>query len=1840
MTIVDEISVLSQKVLILLSVTLLLVCAKVIPVGARDLIWKNGRLTDNHTPCSFVYTDTNDPQLNQDGTYNVQTGGSYDSILFGHTISIAVPVGQYREGICLGYDTAPGETDPSPGYLEIFSVNAEDFALLDSIGIAANDSTVEVYGPVRVTFHQNASRALASFRVGGRRADADGKAELRLSRGAQIVKGNIWLVGNENSIARIVIGGRDKWHNPYPPASVTGHDVNISGRSIIPHAESDQSAPGIREIVFDHNDNTGEYKFIAPMHGDMSVKVLAGKTKLIRPDGKYSRNYYTGGTVVKCGGAIFEDYCAVLEGGAFNNAGSFGYQSSFGTGPIKIGKMGLVIVHVSEEEAASSLRIGIEGIPEPGSERYGTFRKTGTGVLYITRPVTGNVRLEVTESLLQLSLTRSSENDYTGGSHVWPNAILRGRAHDFGTGDIDLEGLLAVQNRSDSATVFPNKVSGIGRLKKEGRGRIRFDGEISVQEFWVAEGEAALSNPITITTPLKISPGGVLNLLGKSMTFNGLTSATEETQRTEPPSIVGGGDAEKQVVLTIFTAEDERYSFLNGAISEIDKLVKDGEGVQELFETIYTGREVEILNGLLEVTQGTFSEANIDINANGLLIVRHTGDQRVKFVNDVFGESRLEIINHGVMELHGNFGIKQINLNSDPDASVELHGNFSSLKDIVVDFGHALIKKTAVLPEEDMGLILGSYDFAIFDTPNPDYPDPDLAVIVNLDGRSITVRDFVARAGTIIGSSNPNDKVTLTVKNYNNIVYGAHALFRLDKIIKLGPGSAILIRERAPWRFFYGSEIDIRTGPLFIHGHLEEAIGDAIVRVHQGGSVNLSSDDDDNEVVFDNDVIGDGNLQAYGPNVIILNAQLPSGEVQIREVIRLGEKGVIPAEAVLRVVGSDTVFDLGGRSKLVIGGLVGPSGKVMDTDELVIDVAEGLKYTFEGRIEGVRVLVKDGPGVQELFGNSSSASSDENSDEPDTGDPDTDESKNIDRVEVRGGGLRIRPNSFDEDMPIEVIKGAKLLVVYSGNDDLEGHFFDITGAGETHLVAETEEPEVLNLPEDMPEGILYIPGGEVDLGESDRTFFGLLGSDVSSRVFSLGDNTLTLQVPAGKEYIFDGVFGVANTRKTDPGTQIIRIDDRYSGEIQVGGGGLILKFQRQDGVDYESNPVCGSSEICVKDTRLEIEAGAKVVLSTQDEAVGFVSVLSGDGDVSITGSDRMLLIADGYDFTGAITVKGMTVFVKPADNAIDDTVSGGSFVVEEGGILRGVGRINGMITVKSGATLAPGMSVGRMWSGGRLLETNSTYQLDVEIDDDGWRASVTEAGEKGITIETGTILKLVLSSEDDNGADTEETDTEETDTEETDTEETDTEETDTEETDTEETDTEGNEENSDIRAFEQPSKQVIFRGYKTGRFGRIDSSAFETVFPVLSYDTATEEVSMTWKPFQKDRFASAGTESDQSLTVGSYIDRLGPTSRIYQVFAAVPESSVSTALKLVSGEIYGTVIEGFLTGSRSITDMISEYTHEAGFAHRSSVTVSRGRSIYSEDGKISAWKRGFGSLGEISDTESGSSTLSTSDYGILVGGDVMFTPDALAGAIVGYTRSAYEISPDAGKSEKVTNGYYLGGYGIQYFDGWVIRSSLVLGAQYILMSREISIPGIDVSETNKANHGVYGARLGFELAKYGFDFSSNLRSVIGGFLRLDGSYVLAEAFSEERGGSFALAGPGGSRFVLDASLGVRGSTCLSSRCDDSGSMSVFLDYGVGWRRYVWRNTDDTYLLNFVDAASRYSVSAGSVGRDVVSLRAGTRVQMNGYLSFSASYIGEISSTSHSNGFQFGGRLEF
>jgi fibronectin-binding autotransporter adhesin len=367
------------------------------------------------------------------------------------------------------------------------------------------------------------------------------------------------------------------------------------------------------------------------------------------------------------------------------------------------------------------------------------------------------------------------------------------------------------------------------------------------------------------------------------------------------------------------------------------------------------------------------------------------------------------------------------------------------------------------------------------------------------------------------------------------------------------------------------------------------------------------------------------------------------------------------------------------------------------------------------------------------------------------------------------------------------------------------------------------------------------------------------------------------------EYVYGGVIsGSGSVRQDGEGTTILTANQTYTGQTTVSNGTLQIGNGGMAGRLASTNIQIGGDGTLAFNRSDDITVSATIGGSGQLEQRG-AGLLTLSGNLG-NFSGSLLATAGRLDVTG--TFGGSIEALGISDLRIRNAVGGsidtdanlwvdtgavvtGAVSVREGGRLRGTGQL-GETRIFSGATLAPGNSIGRLTINGNLtLDAGSTFE--VEVDSVGNNDSVLVNGQA--ILNGGSVL--VIEADNPNA----------------------------------------------IWQASNPYTIITTTGGVSGEFGDIQNSlAFLDAFMEYGSDTVTLVLERN-----DVRFGELSGLSQNQSSVGDALEDVAGSDIQHPIITAMlsaSESGAKAALSALSGEAHASARSMLLDDSRLLRDTV------------------------------------------------------------------------------------------------------------------------------------------------------------------------------------------------------------------------------------------------------------------------------------------------------------------------------
>ncbi|MCE8019868.1 autotransporter domain-containing protein [Halomonas sp. MCCC 1A11036] len=617
------------------------------------------------------------------------------------------------------------------------------------------------------------------------------------------------------------------------------------------------------------------------------------------------------------------------------------------------------------------------------------------------------------------------------------------------------------------------------------------------------------------------------------------------------------------------------------------------------------------------------------------------------------------------------------------------------------------------------------------------------------------------------------------------------------------------------------------------------------------------------------------------------------------------------------------------------------------------------------------------------------------------------------------------------------------------------------------------------------------------------------------------------------------VFG--QTRSGSFAGDIAGLNGTDGDMILRGGGSLTLGgFSSLDWA-VEDGTLISASDRFTGD--LDVAAGASFIFD-QDYDGAYAGAFSGSGTLDFTGGGLVELTGDSSGFAGLTEVTDTTLVV-------NDTLSGSAMIGMDG-VLAGDGTIGSgtgsMVTLASGATLAPGNSIGELTVDGDLtFEAGSHYEVEVDpTSGDSDHTHVT-----GTAFLEGSVVHIGLGESDD-------------------------------------------------YAPESRYRILSAEGGLDGEFGEV-TSAFTFLDAALMYDTESDlhGVDLTLERNGIDFADVAGTRNQRATAGG--IDSLAAGHAVYDVIVthAGSEAELREAYDRLSGELHASTHGALIEDSRLVRQAANDRLRAADGAATVPMVIGDNPATDPTATPSTAWVRAIGNWGSNAG-DGNAASLNRDTFGVAAGVDTQVSERVRAGVLTGYTRG--DISIGGGRGSADVDSAHFGLYAGVRLDDDESRGELSLrgGAFYGYH---------EVDSQRHVQVGTLGERLEDERSAHTLHAYGELAyRVDAGPATLEPFVNLAHVHqrtssSEENGGNTALHSDSQTSDTSFATLGVRPSVEVNI-----GDADATLYGSVGWRHAFGDNTrglDQRFV-----GGDAFSIAGTPIAENSGVVEAGVSVALN------------------------------
>jgi len=702
-------------------------------------------------------------------------------------------------------------------------------------------------------------------------------------------------------------------------------------------------------------------------------------------------------------------------------------------------------------------------------------------------------------------------------------------------------------------------------------------------------------------------------------------------------------------------------------------------------------------------------------------------------------------------------------------------------------------------------------------------------------------------------------------------------------------------------------------------------------------------------------------------------------------------------------------------------------------------------------------------------------------------------------------------------------------------------------------------------------------GATFDLAGFSTTIASLSGAGTvqtgssAATVLTVGDTTSTQ---------FAGVIaGSGGLVKTGTGTLTLTGANSHSGgtlisggTLQLGNGGTsgaiggavvndgTLVINRSDNIVF-GNALSGSGRF--------VQAGGGTTTLSANSLTGGFEISGGRlrGDATTFGTnairaDATVEFAQAAAGTFAGAISGGGLFEKTGagrlvltgtsgftgqtrllggELAVNGSLAQSALALAAGTRLSGTGTV-GSVTVAGGATIAPGNSIGTLNVNGDIsFAPGSIYE--VEVDPAGATADLIAASGRAV-LNGGSVVHIGLD---------------------------------------------GN--------YRPLTTYTILTaaGGVQGVFSNITSS-FAFLDPTLGY--SANAVTLTLARNDID-FSDVAVTLNQG-EVANGVEELSFGNPLFDTVLLLDENGARLAFDQLSGEIYPSLLAGFVQDSRFVRGAALDRMRHFGAA------------ADAEPG-VRLWMQGLGSRGHL-DGDGNARRMKQDSAGFLMGIDAIASETVQLGAFGGYQQG--DASVRAASSEADIDSYHVGVYAGAELGVLALRAGYSFSWHKADVTRRIAFGDFSDVTTGKFDASTAQA---FAEIGYRIDFGS---AQIEPFAQIAQIWVDSERMNEQ-GGAAALQ-------VARAKMSTGVST-LGARLDQGfslGSLGAHLKLSAGWRHAF----DDRVAVtaSAFDTSPSFRIAGAPIARDAFAADVGISLALSNRTRLDLSYSGDVASRAESH----------
>lgn len=881
------------------------------------------------------------------------------------------------------------------------------------------------------------------------------------------------------------------------------------------------------------------------------------------------------------------------------------------------------------------------------------------------------------------------------------------------------------------------------------------------------------------------------------------------------------------------------------------------------------------------------------------------------------------------------------------------------------------------------------------------------------------------------------------------------------------------------------SGINVASSGTLRVGYEDGTTGDITGDVANDGRVQINRSDD---YSYDGAISGTGSVQQIGSGTTTLTGENSyTGGTRIRAgTLQIGD---------------------GGTSGSIVGNV-----SVDRNGTLAFDRSDDV--TFDGTIRGRGQIDQIGSGTTILTGNSNRFSGDTN---------------------ITAGTLQIGNGGTSGSLGGDINVGAEGTLAYDRSDTsrvrgtLSGSGTIVqAGSGTAILTGDSRDfagktsitGGTLQLGDGGWRGWL---GGDVDVGDAGTLAFDRRNTDTFTGVITGTGNVV--QEGAGRTVLTGDSLDFAGTTTISRGT--LQLGDGgesgwISGDIvndgklafdrsdantfagTISGTGHVV--QQGDGVTILAGENSYTGGTAVRAGTLQIGDGGTSGSIVGDVWVGqngtfafdrsddvtFDGTILGHGQIDQDGSGETILTGDSHLFSGNTSVTAGALSVNGQ--------LGGTLDVLDGGTLKGSGTV-GSTTVRTGATIAPGNSIGTLTIAGNLAqEAGSVYAVELKSTGESDLLNVSGTA----TLADGAVLNVTKL---------------------------------------------------DSAQYQLgQSYNVLTAGDGvTGHYVLTGDTAVSAFYQLQIDDDANGDTpahTVRLDVAQNRQFQEAATTRNQiaAATAAQSLKTPALDNALFRAIAYLPsDEDARRAFDQISGENHVSARSALIEDSRYVREAALDRLR---VAFNGVASTGSGQNSQTTSGGAAIWGQGFGSWGHLNG-DGNASRVTRSIGGFMLGADAAVGDALRLGAYGSYSQGSFDTKSlsSSGKSDNYQVGVYAGGQ----FGQLGLRAGGAYTWHKIHIDRDVAIGGpAAFSDSLTSKYDGHTAQIFGELG-YRIDTARAAFEPFAGLAYVD---VKTDGFTETGNEAVLTAGKEGDS-VTYGTLGLRASTIAAA--------GITAHATLGWR---------------------------------------------------------------------------